>query len=42
MLDIQEDFSQKYDRYGSMIFKIAMTFLDGVYYEFRYYSNPAK
>ncbi len=27
MRDIQEDFSRKYDRYGSMIFKIAMTYL---------------
>lgn len=27
MRDIQEDFSQKYDGYGSMIFKIAMTYL---------------
>ena len=27
MRDVQEDFSQKYDRYGSMIFKIAMTYM---------------
>lgn len=27
MRDIQEDFSQKYDGYGSMIIKIAMTYL---------------
>lgn len=27
MRDVKEDFSRKYDRYGSMIFKIAMTYL---------------
>lgn len=27
MRDVKEDFSQKYDRYGSMIYKIAMTYM---------------
>lgn len=27
MRDVKEDFSQKYDRYGSMIYKISMTYM---------------